>query len=127
MFAGFADFAFYRMTLKGAHLVAGFGRIVDLKPADLLTDLTRRRSAGGGRARGHRAYERRSRRDLPALCDQAPGRARRRLALRRLRSGGARAADASAPRLRLPFPQRVTQPGVLRAVLKQMADEARAA
>ena len=39
MFAGFGDFAFYEMTLKGAHLVAGFGRIVDLKPADLLTDL----------------------------------------------------------------------------------------
>jgi putative heme iron utilization protein len=29
--------------------------------------------------------------------------------------------------LRLPFPQRVTQPGVLRAVLKQLADQARAA
>ena len=28
-----------RSTLKGAHLVAGFGRIVDLKPDDLLTDL----------------------------------------------------------------------------------------
>ena len=30
MFAGFADFAFYRMALKAVHLVAGFGRIVDL-------------------------------------------------------------------------------------------------
>ena len=29
----FADFAFYRMEIKRAHLVAGFGRIVDLKPA----------------------------------------------------------------------------------------------
>ena len=29
--------------------------------------------------------------------------------------------------LRLPFPQRVSQPGVLRAVLKQLADRARAA
>src|SRR5262249_27792910 len=38
MFAGFADFAFYQMTLKGAHLVAGFGRIVDLKPQDILTE-----------------------------------------------------------------------------------------
>jgi putative heme iron utilization protein len=26
MFAGFGDFAFYRIALKGAHLVAGFGR-----------------------------------------------------------------------------------------------------
>src|SRR6187551_88176 len=37
MFAGFADFAFYRLVLNGAHLVAGFGRIVDLKPPDILT------------------------------------------------------------------------------------------
>ena len=40
MFAGFADFAFYRIELTGAHLVAGFGRIVDLKPADVLTPST---------------------------------------------------------------------------------------
>ena len=39
MFAGFGDFAFYEVKLKGAHLVAGFGRIVDLKPDDVLTDL----------------------------------------------------------------------------------------
>src|SRR5215213_2121960 len=37
MFVGFADFAFYKMNLTGAHLVAGFGRIVDLKPEDVLT------------------------------------------------------------------------------------------
>src|ERR1700746_3015097 len=28
MFAGFADFAFYRIALNAVHLVAGFGRIV---------------------------------------------------------------------------------------------------
>src|SRR6266581_2356714 len=38
MFAGFADFAFYRVMLKAAHLVAGFGRIVDLEPQDILTE-----------------------------------------------------------------------------------------
>jgi putative heme iron utilization protein len=38
MFAGFADFAFYRIALAGAHLVAGFGRIVDLKSSDILTE-----------------------------------------------------------------------------------------
>src|SRR5215475_5347261 len=38
MFVGFADFAFYRISLKGAHLVAGFGRIVDLEPARILTE-----------------------------------------------------------------------------------------
>src|SRR3974390_930934 len=35
-FAAFADFSFYQMTLKSVHLVAGFGRIVDLKPAEVL-------------------------------------------------------------------------------------------
>jgi putative heme iron utilization protein len=39
MFAGFRDFAFYRVALTHAHLVAGFGRIVDLAPADILVDL----------------------------------------------------------------------------------------
>src|SRR5262245_9796675 len=39
MFAGFGDFGFYRIELKGAHLVAGFGRIVDLEPSGVLTDL----------------------------------------------------------------------------------------
>src|SRR5882757_10838704 len=37
MFVGFADFSFYKMMLKSAHLVAGFGRIVDLEPEDVLT------------------------------------------------------------------------------------------
>lgn len=39
-FAGFGDFAFFRIGLKGVHLVAGFGRIVDLKPAEILTGLS---------------------------------------------------------------------------------------
>jgi putative heme iron utilization protein len=37
-YAGFSDFAFWRIAVESAHLVAGFGRIVDLSPADLLTD-----------------------------------------------------------------------------------------
>ena len=40
MFAGFADFAFYRMQITRAHLVAGFGRIVDLSAPDILTDIS---------------------------------------------------------------------------------------
>jgi heme iron utilization protein len=40
IFASFGDFAFYKIELSGAHLVAGFGRIVDLNPADVLTDVS---------------------------------------------------------------------------------------
>src|ERR1700739_4942602 len=39
-FVNFKDFAFFRIKPSGAHLVAGFGRIVDLEPAQFLTDLT---------------------------------------------------------------------------------------
>ena len=39
-FASFADFAFYRLEVTGAHLVAGFGRITDLARADLILDIS---------------------------------------------------------------------------------------
>lgn len=38
-FVSFKDFAFFRIRPAGTHLVAGFGRIVDLKPDQFLTDL----------------------------------------------------------------------------------------
>lgn len=38
IYADFADFAFYRMEIEEAHLVEGFGRIVDVPGARLLTD-----------------------------------------------------------------------------------------
>lgn len=39
-FVSFKDFSFFRIRPTGTHLVAGFGRIVDLKPEQVLTDLT---------------------------------------------------------------------------------------
>jgi putative heme iron utilization protein len=36
-FVDFKDFAFFRIHPTGAHLVAGFGRILDLKPEQFLT------------------------------------------------------------------------------------------
>lgn len=36
----FKDFSFFRIRPTGTHLVAGFGRIVDLKPEQFLTDVT---------------------------------------------------------------------------------------
>jgi putative heme iron utilization protein len=126
MFAGFGDFAFYEVRLKGAHLVAGFGRIVDLAPADLLTDLTGAEALvaaeleviehmNADHADTCRLYATR----LLGATDgdwRCVGCDPEGLDLQNERTG-----------LRLPFPQRVTQPGVLRAVLKQMAEQARAA
>jgi putative heme iron utilization protein len=126
MFAGFGDFAFYQVTLTGAHLVAGFGRIVDLKPGELLTDLAGAEALlaaepeviahmNADHAETCRLYATKL---LGAVdgdwrcvgCDPDG------LDLQWQRTG-----------LRLAFPQRVAQPAVLRAVLKQLADQARAA
>src|ERR1700719_3374539 len=38
-FVNFKDFSFFRIRPLAAHLVAGFGRIVDLQPEQFLTDI----------------------------------------------------------------------------------------
>jgi heme iron utilization protein len=37
-FVDFKDFSFFRIQPSGTHLVAGFGRIIDLKPEQFMTD-----------------------------------------------------------------------------------------
>src|SRR5689334_13757201 len=39
-FVEFQDFSFFLIRASGIHLVAGFGRIVDLKPEQFLTDIS---------------------------------------------------------------------------------------
>jgi putative heme iron utilization protein len=124
MYAGFADFSFYRMALKGAHLVAGFGRIVDLVTADIVTNLTDAEPllAAEAEAIDHMNA------DHAETC---------RLYATKLL--GAPDGDwrcvgidpegielqQGRTALRLFFPQRVTGPGPLRAVLKELAAKAR--
>lgn len=125
MFAGFTDFSIYRVALSRAHLVAGFGRIVDLDAADVLTDL---QGAESLLAAEPGAVEHMN-------ADHAD--AVRLYATRLLgaRDGEWRCAgcdpeglDLQLGRLglRLEFPQRVTTPGALRQTLKELADAARA-
>ncbi len=40
MYAAFTDFAFYRFEIERAHYVGGFGRIVDLRPSDILLEVS---------------------------------------------------------------------------------------
>ena len=125
MFASFADFGFYRMEIARAHLVAGFGRIVDLKPQDVLTDISDASALVESEA------------DAIVHMNADHADACRLYATRLL---GASDGDwrcvgidpeglelqKGRTALRLPFPQRVTGPGPLRALLKQLADRARA-
>ena len=123
-FVDFKDFSFFRIRASGTHLVAGFGRIVDLKPEQFLTEIS----------------------DAPALLeaeqsaiDHMNADHRDAINLYATRLLGAEPADwrctgcdpdgldlqAGAQTLRHDFPQRVTGPGELRKVLVRLADEAR--
>jgi heme iron utilization protein len=125
MFAGFRDFAFYKIELTGIHLVAGFGRIVDLTPADVLTDL----SNASALVEAEPDILEHMNKDHADTC---------RLYATKL-LGAAEGAwrcvgcdpegmelqlDRTA--LRLFFPQRIISPGSLRQCLKDMAEKARA-
>lgn len=124
-FVFFKDFSFYRMNIERAHLVAGFGRIVDLKPADLLTDV----SDAGALLEAQASAIEHMNADHAEAC--------RFYATKLLGApeGDWRCAGIDPEgielqngrmALRLFFPTRVTAPGALRAVLKQLADQARA-
>jgi heme oxygenase (biliverdin-IX-beta and delta-forming) len=125
VFVDFKDFSFFRIRPSGTHLVAGFGRILDLKPEEFLTDLS----------------------DADALVEAEQGAVehmntdhQEALGLYATRLLGAAAADwrcsgidpegidlqAGNRTLRLDFPERVTGPGELRKMLVRLADEARA-
>lgn len=124
-FASFGDFAFYRIQIARAHLVAGFGRIVDLKPAEILTDVS---DAGAlleaeadAIAHMNADHAEACRLYATKLLGAADGDWR----CAGIDPEGIELQNGSVA-LRLPFPQRVTAPGPLRAVLKQLADQARA-
>jgi putative heme iron utilization protein len=125
-FVDFQDFSFFRIRPTTVHLVAGFGRIVDLKPEQFLTDIS----------------------DAAALLEAEPDAVehmnadhRDAINLYATRLLGAGAADwrctgcdpdgldlqAGAAALRLEFPRRIVTPAALRQVLKELADKARAA
>src|SRR5450432_2848572 len=125
-FVDFKDFSFFRIRPAGAHLVAGFGRIVDLEPEQFLTETS----------------------DAGALLEAEQGAVdnmnadhREAMNLYATRLLGAAPADwrctgcdpegidmqAGAITLRLDFPRRIVTPAALRQMLKELADQARTA
>jgi putative heme iron utilization protein len=126
VFVNFKDFSFFRIRPTGAHLVAGFGRIVDLKPEQFLTDIS----------------------DAASLLEAEQGAVdhmnadhRDAMNLYATKLLGAKSADwrctgcdpdgidmqAGATVLRLEFPRRIVSLAALRQALKHLADQARAA
>ena len=125
LYAGFADFAFWRMEVASAHLNGGFARAADLTAADVLIDVSDAQAlleAEEGAVEHMNADHSEACRLYATKLLGAP-------------DGDWRCAGVNADGIELqngpnglwlPFPQRLTGPGPLRAVLKQLADAARA-
>ena len=125
-FVEFKDFSFFRIRPAAAHLVAGFGRIVDLAPERFLTDISDAAAlleAEQG-AIEHMNEDHREAMNLYAtvLLKAAP-------ADWRCTGCDPEGIDmqADGKTLRLDFPRRIATPTALRQTLKQLADQARAA
>lgn len=124
-FVSFKDFSFFRIQPTGTHLVAGFGRIVDLKPEQFLTDLTGADDllAAEEGAVEHMNADHRDAMGLYAtkLLDAAEGDWR----CTGCDPEGLDMQDGQTA-LRLDFPERVTNGTALRKMLVRLAGEARA-
>lgn len=125
VFVNFGDFGFFRIRPDGVHMVAGFGRIVDLKAAEILTDLAGAEELIAAEADilEHMNTDHADTMDLYAtkLLGAAPGAWR----ATGCDPDGLDMQDGSRA-LRLDFPARVASPAALRKVLKELADRARA-
>ncbi|MVT51184.1 DUF2470 domain-containing protein [Bradyrhizobium yuanmingense] len=123
-FVSFKDFSFFRIRPTGTHLVAGFGRIVDLKPEQFLTDLTGAEDllAAEASAVEHMNADHRDALNLYAtkLLGAADGNWR-------CTGCDPEGLDMQVGQatLRLDFPERVTDGTALRKMLVRLAGEAR--
>jgi putative heme iron utilization protein len=125
-YAQFTDFAVWRMEVTGAHLVAGFGRIVDIAPAQLanrVDDADALIVAEEG-ALAHMNADHQDAIELYAtrLLGDVPGTWR----MIGIDPAGCDLMLGRAVR-RLDFPHRVTTPDALRKTLVDLAQKARSA
>lgn len=123
-FVDFKDFSFFRIRPSGIHLVAGFGRILDLKPEQFLTDISDAETLLEAEqdAIDHINTDHRDTINLYATrllgAETADWRC----------SGcdpGGLDLQTGTTVLRLDFPQRIVTFAALRHVLKELADRAR--
>jgi putative heme iron utilization protein len=124
-YAGFKDFSFWRIEPSGAHLVAGFGRIVDVAASDLKieTDDAASVLAAEEGAIAHMNSDHADAIELYAtrLLGAEPGPWR----IMGIDPAGCDLYLGETIR-RLDFPQRVITPDALRKTLAELAGQARA-
>jgi putative heme iron utilization protein len=125
LYAAFADFSFWKLRVVSAHLNGGFARAADLAASQVLTDLSGAQSLveaeEGAVAHMNEDHAEAVRLYATKLLN-APNGAWK---VTGIDPDGIDLSLGDAA-LRLPFPQRVTGPGELRQVLKELAERARA-
>jgi putative heme iron utilization protein len=126
LYAGFADFAFWRLQTVSAHLNGGFARAADLTAADVLTDLGEAESLieaeAGALAHMNEDHSEAVRLYATRLLGGSDGNWR----LTGLDPEGLDLTLGDAT-LRLDFPNRIVDPQALRRVVVDLAAKARAA
>ena len=124
LFVDFPDFLFVRLRLRGLHIVAGFGRIGDLEPHEVLTDIS---NADALLAAEESAVKHMNDDHADALGLYATVFCGAPAAAWRCTGIDPDGLDLAAERmaLRVDFPARVTTPAALRTTLAQMASRAR--
>jgi putative heme iron utilization protein len=127
LYAGFADFSFWRLQTASAHLNGGFARAADLKASDVLTDLSGAEDmiAAEAGAISHMNTDHADAVQLYAtkLCGAEGGGPQWRIT--GIDPEGLDLARGDMT-LRLPFPQRVTDAQQLRKAVVDLAAKARA-
>jgi len=125
LYAGFADFSFWRLSAVSAHLNGGFARAADMKAADVMTEVFGAENLIEAEA-GAVAHMNEDHADTLRLyatkllgAEDGPWR------LTGLDPEGLDLARGDAT-LRLPFPERVTNAEQLRKVVVDLAAKARA-
>ena len=124
-FVDFKDFSFFQIRLKGVHLVAGFGRIVDLTPAQVLTKVDDAEALLSIEQDAIEHMNTDHREALNLYATRLLGAAAANWRCTGCDPDGLDITDGEHT-LRLQFPQRVVTPIALRSVLKELADQARA-
>jgi putative heme iron utilization protein len=125
LYAGFGDFAFWRMEVVSAHLNGGFARAADLKAAEVITDMS---GADDLLAAEQGAVEHMNSDHAEAVRLYATKLLGAREGNWRMTGLDPDGGDLALgdETLRLAFPERITEAGQLRKVLVQLAAEARA-
>jgi heme iron utilization protein len=129
LYAGFADFSFWRLVVVSAHLNGGFARAADLKAADVLTDVSDAENLIGAEASAveHMNADHAEAVKLYATkllgADEGPG--NQPWHLTGLDPDGLDLGRGDLT-LRLPFPERVTTAEQLRRTVVALAAKARA-